>query len=73
MFKITSIEQDGFFRWTIRPVRVRVVERGCGSACGERAEGIKEESAMGDDGGSGERAEERGDGGCGAGTREERR
>ncbi|MCI11696.1 hypothetical protein A2U01_0032798, partial [Trifolium medium] len=48
--------------------------RGGGSACGERAEGIKEESAVGDDGSSGERTEtvkERGDGGCGEGAARE--
>jgi hypothetical protein len=69
VFKIASIEQDGFFRWTIRPVRVRVVERGSGGASGKSAEGIREEDTAGGEGKSGERTEtaKESDGGGGDG------
>lgn len=79
MFKIASIEQNRFLWWTIRPIRVRIVEGRGGRACGESAEG-REEDVTGGDGGGGERAETaekgesggRGSGGCGGeGAREE--
>lgn len=76
MFKIAAIEQDSFLRGTVRPVGVGVVEWGGGGACGERAEGVREEkNAARVEGSRGKRTEtteERDSGGRGKGGGGER-
>ena len=68
VFEVAAVEQDGFFRGTVGPVRGGVVEGGGSGACGEGAEGgrVGEEGAVeGGVGGNGDAAEEgeRGEGG----------
>lgn len=80
VFEVAAVEQDGFFRGTVGPVRVGVVEGGGGGACGEGAEGggVWEEDAAeggvgcnGDTAEEGERGEGRTRGGGGEGAEEE--
>lgn len=71
VLEVAAIEQNGFLRGTVGPVRVRIVEGGGGGAGGEGAGG-GEEVAAGGDGYGGEgavAAEERegGEGGSGGG------
>jgi len=66
VFKIASIEQNRFLWWTIRPVRVRIVEGRGGRACGESADG-REEDVTGSDGGGGERTKTAKEGESGGG------